>query len=167
MPSQSGRRMLIMAGVAEHHEFRSMDVPGAFMRSPNDPNHRVVMIQPPKSDGTVTAPGKVCLLRRSMPGEKSANLNWDTWRDYWVKNWGWTKVLSEPSMFIIHAPNKVARMEAGNDDFLMSTLTKADLDRLSQPFIDAWQVTIQDLRPGKQSKKQPDQKTGPLNLFNT
>ena len=118
MPSQAGRSIIIMAGVAEGHSFRALDVPGAYMRSTKDPNIRVVMAQPKRADGTYEAPGKVCLLRRAMPGEKSANQNWDSWRDYWLKNWGWTKVLPEPSMFWINTPNGVARMEADNDDFL-------------------------------------------------
>eukprot|EP00173_Palmaria_palmata_P004417 Plantae.Rhodophyta-Palmaria_palmata.ctg5955.p1 GENE.Plantae.Rhodophyta-Palmaria_palmata.ctg5955~~Plantae.Rhodophyta-Palmaria_palmata.ctg5955.p1 ORF type:complete len:296 (+),score=29.01 Plantae.Rhodophyta-Palmaria_palmata.ctg5955:187-1074(+) len=149
MPTQSGRRLLVLAGVAEGHSFRSLDVPGAFMRAPNEPNIRVVMAQPTRSNGTPLHSGKICLLRRAMPGEKSANQNWDSWRDYLITNWGLTKVLAEPNMFGINTENDVARLEADRDDFFFSAPSDADLDKLSQPFIDAWQCTIQKLEHGQ------------------
>ena len=165
MPSQARRRLLIMAGVAEGHSFRSPDVPGAYLRAPNDPNIRVVMSQPKRADGTYTAPGKLCLLRRAMPGEKPANQNWDSWRDYWLKNWGWTKVLAEPSMFWINTPNGVARMEADNDDFFISAPTDTDLDNMAKPFIEAWQVTSQKLDHGKSIEKTARREHGPPQSF--
>ena len=123
------------------------------------------MAQPKRADGTYTAPGKVCLLRRAMPGEKSANQNWDSWRDYWLKNWGWTKVLAEPSMFWISTPNVVARMEADNDDLFISAPTDTDLDNLEKPFIDAWQVTTQKLDHGISVEKSARTEHGPPQSF--
>lgn len=63
MPSQAGRCLLILAGVAEGHSFQSLDIYGAYMKSPNDPNLRVLMAQPKRSDGTCEKPEKVCFLR--------------------------------------------------------------------------------------------------------
>lgn len=145
MPTHAGRRLLLLGAVTEGHEIRSLDIPGAYMRSPSNPNLRIVMKQPPRSDGQYKAPGKVCVLRRAMPGDKSANQSWDSWRDQWMKNWGWKKVLAEPSMFVIETRNGTARCEADNDDFLLSAPTEEDLDALSKPLHDAWQVTTQKL----------------------
>lgn len=155
----------MLSGVAEGHSFRSLDVPGAYMRAPNDPNVRVVMAQPTRSDGTQLHPGKVCLLRRAMPGEKSANQNWDSWRDHWITNWGWTKVLAEPSMFWINTPNGVARLEADNDDFFFSAPNDEDLDNITKPFIDAWQCTIQRLDHGQSIEKSARTEHGPPQSF--
>lgn len=46
MSSQSGRRLIIAAGVAEDHFFRYFDVSGAYLRATRNPNLRVVMSQP-------------------------------------------------------------------------------------------------------------------------
>lgn len=139
MPSQAERRILIAAGVAERHVFRSFDTIGAYMRALNHPNLRIIMTQPPQSNGQKIAPGKICLLRRAMPGYKSTNQSWDTWRDFWLNNWGWKKEMAEPSMFFINTTNGVARMEADNDDFFVSAPTEQDLDNLAQPLKEAWQ----------------------------
>lgn len=74
-------------------------------------------------------------------------------------------MLSEPSIFIIHTSYGVAQIEADNDDFLMSAPTKAYLDKLSLPLIDAWQVTIQDLGPGKRIEKSARSENGPPQSF--
>lgn len=68
LPSQAGRSLLISVGVSEGHVFRSLDVSGAYMRAPRNPNLRIVMAQPPRSNGTKKAPAKVCVLRRATPG---------------------------------------------------------------------------------------------------
>lgn len=98
-PYQAGRRLLIAACVAEGHVMQSWDIHGAYLREPNNPTLRIVMKQPPKPSESQIAPGKVCALRRAMPGDKSANQAWDTWRNYWFKTWSWTKVLAEPRLF--------------------------------------------------------------------
>ena len=76
-----------------------------------------------------------------MPGDPAANAQWDTWRDHWLNNWGWQKVLAEPSMFWTTTQNGVARMEVDNDDFLVTAPTQADLDILSVP-LKAWKIKI-------------------------
>lgn len=144
MPSQADRRLLLAAAAAQGYAVASWDVPGAYMRAPNDPRFRVTMKQPPRSDGTLAAPGMVCVMRRAMQGDPAANAQWDHWRDYWLGNWGWQKVLAEPSMFWIQTANGVARMEVDNDDFLVTAPTKADLDRLAEP-LKAWEITVQTL----------------------
>jgi hypothetical protein len=58
------------------------------------------MQQPPNFEGTMAAPGKVCVIRRAMLGAPDVNAQWEHFRDYGLKKWGWTQVLSEPSMFI-------------------------------------------------------------------
>lgn len=37
MPSQAGRRLLVAAVAAEGYEIQSWDLPGAYMKAPNDP----------------------------------------------------------------------------------------------------------------------------------
>ena len=82
MPSQAGRRLLLAAAAVEGYAVDIWDVPGAYPRAPNDPRFRITMRQPPRSDDTLAAPGMVCVLRRAMPGDPSANAQWDTWRDF-------------------------------------------------------------------------------------
>ena len=79
-----------------------------------------------------------------MPGDPAANAQWNTWRDFWLGNWGWTKVLAEPSMFWIQLPSGVARMEVDNDNFLVTAPTQADLDTLARP-LQAWDIKVQIL----------------------
>jgi hypothetical protein len=64
MPSQSGRRLLPAVAAAEGSAVQSWDIPGAYMRAPADPWYRVTMQKPPNFDGTLAAPGKVCVIRR-------------------------------------------------------------------------------------------------------
>ena len=165
MPSQAGRRLLIAACVAEGHVLQSWDVPGAYLRAPNNPNLRVVMKQPPRADGTLKAPGKICVLQRAIPGDKSANQAWDTWRDHWLSNWGWTKVLAEPSMFHTMTANGIARMEADNDDFFVIAPTLEDLDNLARPLEEAWQIKRKTLMAGDSIEKNGKNESGPPDSF--
>lgn len=75
MPSQAGRRLLLAAAAAKGHAVASYDVPGAYPRAPNDPNHMVTMVQPPRSDGTMAAPRKICVsdapCRETRPQTRS------------------------------------------------------------------------------------------------
>jgi hypothetical protein len=158
MPSQSGRRFLQAVAAIEGAAVQSWDIPGAYMRTLADPRYRVTMQQQPNIDGTLAAPGKVCVMRRAMPGVPDANALWERFRDYWLKNWGWTQVLSEPSMFIQEVgPGLCARMEADNDDFLITAPTEDHTDRLARPLEDARQITKQKLsrRTPSQSKERP------------
>lgn len=52
MPSQSERRLLLAAAAAQRYVLQSWDIPGAFMRAPNDPRIKVTMIQPLRADET-------------------------------------------------------------------------------------------------------------------
>jgi hypothetical protein len=108
--------------------------------------------------GTLAAPGKVCVIRRAMPGAPDANALWEHFRDYWIRNWGWAQVLSEPSMFIQEVgPGQYERMEADNDDFLITAPTEDHKDRLARPLEDTWKKTQQKLstRTTIQSKERP------------
>jgi hypothetical protein len=69
---------------AEGAAVQSWDVPGAYMRSPGDPRYRVTMQLPPNFDGTLAAPGKVCVIRRAMPGAPDANALWEHFRACWL-----------------------------------------------------------------------------------
>jgi hypothetical protein len=145
---KAGDDSFLAVAAAEGAAAQSWDVPGAYMRAPTDPRYRVTMQQPPNFDGTLAAPGKVCVLRRAMPRAPDANALWEHFRDYWLKSWGWTQVLSEPSMFIQEVgPGQYARMEADNDDFLITAPTEEHIDRLARPLEDAWQITKQKLSP--------------------
>lgn len=103
------------------------------MNAPNDPRFRVTMQQPPMSDESFRSPRKVCVLRRAMPGNPAANAQWNIWRNLWIGNWAWKKVLADSSMFWIMTTNGVARMKVDNDDFLVTAPTQADLDILPAP----------------------------------
>jgi hypothetical protein len=149
MPSQSGRRFLLAVAAAEGAAVQSWHVPGAYMRAPADPRYRVTMQQQPNFDGTLAAPGKGIAIRRAMPGAPDANALWEHFRDYWLKNWGWTQVLSEPSMFIQEVgPGQYARMEADNDDFLVTAPKEDHIERLARPLEDARQITSKICRRG-------------------
>jgi hypothetical protein len=131
---------------AEGAAVQSGDIPGAYMRALADPRYRLTMQQQPNFDGTLAAPGKVCVIQRAMPGAPDANALWEHFRDYWLKNWGWTQVLSEPSMFIHEVgPGQHARMEADIDDFLITAPIEDHIDRLARPLEDAWQITKRKL----------------------
>lgn len=104
-----------------------------------------------------------------MQGDPAANAQWDKWRDHWLSNWGWAKVLAEPSMFWTSTKNGVARMEVDNDDFLVTAPTEEDVHRLAQPLKDAWGITVQKLAPDQPidtthtttlSSEVPDNPTG-------
>jgi hypothetical protein len=77
---------LLAVAAAEVAAVQSWDVPSAYMRAPADPRYRVTMQQPPKFDGRLAAPGKVCSIRRAMPGAPDANALWEHFRVYWLKN---------------------------------------------------------------------------------
>lgn len=128
---------------------------------PHNPNLRIVMAHPPRSNGLKKEPGKVCALRRAMPRDKSSNQSWDARRDYWLTNWGWTKVLDEPSMFVTKTKRGVARMEADNDDFFITAPTDDDLDLLSKTLEEVWQVTTQKLSAGHTLEKLAKSEHGP------
>lgn len=72
MPSQAGRRLHLNAAAAQGYVVESWVVPGVYMNAPNDPRFRVTMRQPPMADVSYNEPGKVCLLRRAMPGDPAA-----------------------------------------------------------------------------------------------
>lgn len=99
MPSQAWQRLLGTAAAPEGYGIQSWDVSGAYMKALKDPRFRVTMKRPPRGDGTYSAPGKVCILRRAMPNVPEVNGLWDAWSDRWLGVWGWNEVLSESSMF--------------------------------------------------------------------
>jgi hypothetical protein len=97
MPSQSGRRFLLAVAAAEGAAAQSWDVLGAHMRAPADPWYRVTMQQQPNFDGTLAAPGKVCVIRRAMPGASDANALWEHFRDYGSKTGAGTRFCVSPA----------------------------------------------------------------------
>lgn len=73
------------------------------------------------------------MIRRAISSDPAENEQWKTWRDFWLINWGWQKVLAEPSMFRKTAKNGVVRMEVDKDELLVTAPTQADLDILPAP----------------------------------
>lgn len=114
------------------------------MNLPNDRRFRVTIRKPKMADGSYKKPGKVCVLRRAMPKNPSANAQWDTWRDFWLNKWSGNKVLAETFMFWTTKKNGMVRMEVDNYDSLVTEPTQAYLDLLSAPLI-AWKIKIQTL----------------------
>lgn len=68
-------------------------------------------------------------------------------------------------MLAINAKNGVVRLGPDNGDFFISAPTVEDLDELTKLFLDAWQVTIQDLCPGKSIEKTAHKENGPQESF--
>lgn len=145
MPSHAARRILLAVAAHQNASIQSWDVPGAYMRAPADPMRRQTMHPPPAFDGTPTAPGQVCVMDKAMQGGPDANALWERFRDYWLVQWGWTRVRSEASIFYKQTSNGIFRMEASTDDFLVSGPTHDDLFRESKPFREFWNITIQAL----------------------
>lgn len=71
--SKAERRLLLSTSVAEDYKVKSWEIPVAYIKSPNNPRFRPTINQPPLADGSYRSPGKVCILRRAMPGDPSAN----------------------------------------------------------------------------------------------
>lgn len=44
-------------------------------------------------------------------------IRWNTRPDFWLKSWGWKKVMAEPSMYWINTDTGKYGIEANNDDF--------------------------------------------------
>ncbi len=55
-PSYTARRMLYALAAVTNEQIRAVDFPNAYLRAPAHPNHRLTMLQPRLSDGTLTAP---------------------------------------------------------------------------------------------------------------
>lgn len=86
--SRAARLLLLASESSQGYAVQSWNVPGAYMRAPNDPLFRLTMIRTPRADGMQKAPGMICLMRRAMQSDPAANAQWDCWRDYWPENWG-------------------------------------------------------------------------------
>jgi hypothetical protein len=84
-----------------------------------------------------------------MQGATDANALWESWRAYWLRQLGWEQCKSEPSTFTKNTPTGPAAMQASTDDFLVVGPDQQTLERLSQPFRDAWQITIIRLRQAR------------------
>jgi hypothetical protein len=82
---------------------------------------------------------------------------WEHIRDCWLKNWGLTQVLSEPSKFIQEVgPGQYARMEADNDDILITVSQGNTFHRLARPLEDAWQIIkLSKVRPTTEAAYRP------------
>lgn len=65
-----------------------------------------------------------------------------------VKSLEIEKLLAEPSVLQTMKTNVIARMEAGNDYFLVIAPTLKELDKLAKPLEDARQIKRQILTPG-------------------
>jgi hypothetical protein len=82
---------------------------------------------------------------------------WEHIRDYWLKNWALIQVLSEPSKFIQEVgPVQYARMEADNDDILITVSQGNTFHRLARPLEDAWQtIKLSKVRPTTEAADTP------------
>lgn len=63
---------------------------------------------------------------------------------YWLANWGWHKVLPEPSVFWISTDSGNALIEVGSDDFIVTAPDDATHGKLAEAFIAVWN-TIAEL----------------------
>lgn len=76
MPSKARRQLLLSSAAAKGYVVKSWDVPGVYMNAPSDPMFRITMKQPPMADGSYKEPGKICVLRRAIPGDPTKNAQW-------------------------------------------------------------------------------------------
>ena len=53
--------------------------------------------------------------------------------------------MAEPSMYWTDTKSGIARMEANNDDFLVTAKNLETLENLAKPMKDAWQITVTTL----------------------
>lgn len=91
MPSQTAKRLLLAESARFNLPLQSWGVPGAYARAPADPQFRLTMKQPPLSDGTLIAPGKICVMQRAINGSPDTNRFWAEHRDREIVEWGWTQ----------------------------------------------------------------------------
>ncbi len=125
-PSHTARRLLYAEAARNREYIRSFDVPGAYLRAPTDPRYRVVMKQPRRADGTLTAPGNLVLILRAQQGSPDGGYRWERHRNARLTDWGWTVLRSEPSLFIYvdKESGDIARLLADTDGFLMTSKSK-------------------------------------------
>jgi hypothetical protein len=148
MTSKSGRRFLLAVAAAEGAAVKSWDVPGAYMRAPADPRYRVTMQQLPKVDGTLAAPGKVCHTAGHARGGRECAVG--TLPRLMAQKLGLDPGSVRAPLFIQEVgPGQYARMEADNDNFLITVPTEDHIDRLARPLEDTWQITKQKLSMSK------------------
>lgn len=149
-PSHTARRMLYARAALAGEKIRAADVPNAYMHAPSDPNHRLTMQQPRRSDGTFTAPGKVILIHRAQQGSPDGGYRWERYRNTSLENWGWTQLSAEPGCFI-HVDRdtgQFVRLLADTDDFLLSSPYPSLLDKMYSQLQSEWNVVEQ--RPVEQ-----------------
>jgi hypothetical protein len=156
-PSHTARRTILATAAAFGHVVETWDVPGAYPRALADPRYRQTMKPPPYSDGTLTAPGQICVMQRAMQGAPDAGHRWERYRNDTLLSWGWAALPSEASAFIIHSSDKLhtARLLADTDDFLVTSTSAIFLSDVRSAFERQWQITIQQLTPSS-----PIQHTG-------
>ena len=144
-PSHTARRVMLAAAAAEGHSIESYDVPGAYPRADADPRYRQTMRQPPRSDGSYSSPGKICVIQKAMQGAPDAQDLWERHRDSKLTKWGWIPVPVEPAAFTMPLPDgTTARLLADTDDFLC-TAPPQHMDHIRRTFEQEWDVTIQRL----------------------
>lgn len=147
-PSHAGRRLMLASAAAMGYSVQSWDVPGAYPRAPSDPDYRQTMHQPSLFDGTFIAPGKICLIKRAMPGTPDAGRRWAIYRDARLLSWGWHRSSFESGLFYRKtASGQPIWLLADTDDFLLLGPDHDSLQQLRQPFTRDWQVTVQRLDP--------------------
>jgi Reverse transcriptase (RNA-dependent DNA polymerase) len=100
-PSHTAFRLFIALGAAQDLPINFLDVPGAYPRAHADPACRQTMLQPPRSNGQLKHPGKVCVMQRAMTGAPNAGHLWERKCEEDLARLGWTVLDAEPSAYYI------------------------------------------------------------------
>jgi hypothetical protein len=112
------RSIRIVLAIAAFHDYEvwQMDVKTAFLNGFLE--EEVYMIQP---EGYVDTkhPKKVCKLKRSIYGLKQASRSWNHRFDHVIKQYGFTRSVEEPCLYMKISGSKIAYLVLYVDDILL------------------------------------------------
>lgn len=136
------------------------------MRAPNDPNFRVIMTQPARADCFFKKNRKHLCYEKSYAGGYFCKSAIGHLATFLAKIMGCNKVLAELSMYCIDTNAGIARMEASNDDFLISAKDMETLEKFQKPLLEAWKIPFTTLTHDEALVKYSSKpESGPTNTF--
>lgn len=138
-PSHTAGRFPYAQATPNQEQISSVYVPKAYSCAPKDPNYRILMRQPRRSDGSYTAPGEHVVMERAPMGIPNGGYLYEKYRNKY------RQLKSEPSCFIFDGTNNnsFVRLLADTNDFFLSSnyppLLQSSINKLK----DSWNVEEQ------------------------
>jgi hypothetical protein len=77
-PSYAAQRLFWAIAAINDEVVEEWDVPGAYPRANTNPNFRVILRQPKRSNGSLTNPGKQYLIAKAQQGAPDAGFRWES-----------------------------------------------------------------------------------------